>query len=114
DHRSSQARMQGLEALHARVRADQAVKPLPLFVTGDFNLTPDEETYGKIAPLEDLTSAVPGTYHNFGALKCPKKIDYILRDPATTPGTFACEAWHAGADGRCLSDHDAVALTWTR
>ena len=43
DHQSSQARIQGLAALHARVRADQAAKPLPLFVTGDFNLTPGEE-----------------------------------------------------------------------
>ena len=112
DHRSDQARVRGLAALRARIQTDQAAKLLPLFVTGDFNLEPDEEAYAAIPPLEDLTVLVPGTYHGFGTLKTPKKIDYILRSPTATPGTFACETWHAGEEGRLLSDHDAIILTW--
>ena len=77
-------------------------------ITGDFNFTPASAPHRLIVEngYEDLAADSGGTFHDFGALKRPGKIDYILSD-----GSFRrldlC-AWHADGNGRCLSDHDGL------
>lgn len=58
------------------------------FLTGDFNATPDATemkmiTECKARTIIDATADMDGTFHAFGALKEPVKIDYIFTDAST-------------------------------
>ena len=108
DHEQEFAMEEGLKLVFAAARREQEKQRLPLVITGDFNFTPASAPHRLIAEngYEDLAADSGGTFHNFGALDWPEKIDYILSD-----GSFRrldlC-AWHADGNGRCLSDHDGL------
>lgn len=80
-------------------------------MTGDLNLEPDadyfKEFLRKLEPLglKDATSEIGGTFHDFGRLEKPMKIDYILTNaPVILSRTV--EDRHEG--GVWYSDHYAV------
>jgi len=58
------------------------------FLTGDFNATPDATemkmiTSCKAREIIDATADMDGTFHAFGQLETPVKIDYIFTDAST-------------------------------
>ncbi len=87
-------------------------QPLPLFITGDFNFSPEDGYYQSITECRftDVSAGLPGTFHDFGREKNPARIDYVLtslpREDVTTT------LWHENHDGVYLSDHDAVCAVW--
>lgn len=80
-------------------------------MTGDLNLEPDADYFGKfLKQLEpsgwkDATSELGGTFHNFGRLEEPMKIDYILTN-ANIFSSRIVEDIHES--GIWYSDHYAV------
>lgn len=111
DHEFEAARTQGLTQILGLIKALEQQEPLPLFLTGDFNLEPQDAPYALIrdSGLTDVTRDIPPTFHDFGRGPA-MKIDYIL----TNRPSECCDvtAWHEERDGVFLSDHDAVALRW--
>ncbi|RKJ40869.1 endonuclease/exonuclease/phosphatase family protein [Acutalibacter sp. 1XD8-33] len=108
DHEGPTAQAQGLTLILSRMAADYAKRPLPVVLTGDFNAFPDSLVYqsangfsGCGGILADATQALGGTYHNFGRLDEPQKIDYIF---TTLPYKDAFLVKDS-QDGIYLSDH---------
>lgn len=81
-------------------------------ITGDFNAQPDDKeikmiTASAVRPVADITKDLGGTFHNFGRLETPVKIDYIFIDPAI--GVTLCErVKDEPVDGLYVSDHNPV------
>ena len=117
DHKSDQARCLGMEATLRRVKEDLNKAPLPFFVLGDFNAQPQSTpvAYCRNNPfvnLTDLTDAFDHTFHRYGKLPAPHKIDYIFADPTTAQCPHTVSLWTQETDGIYLSDHYPVcALT---
>ena len=85
----------------------------PRVLVGDLNATPDEESIQILSSasstgIADVTQHIGGTYHGFGALEVPEKIDYIFTD-------LPCLESHAVKDepinGVYISDHTPVVAT---
>jgi len=110
DHVGKEARFLGLQTIFALVSYLKEQEKLPVFVTGDFNFTPDEDPYRLIAQnqFSDLTERLKDTFHGFGKSETCK-IDYILTD---TSGEYTVKQWHECTNGIYLSDHDPVCLEW--
>ena len=114
DHIGANARKLELAQVLRSYDEQQAFRPMPTILTGDFNVLPDAEELRLIddhGAFTDLTKDVPGTFHFFGKLDEPKKIDYIY-----AAGRYECTAVrldHKMRDGLYLSDHDpVVAEVW--
>ena len=108
DHRSDSARQKGLQQIFDYIAVLNA-EEMPVFLTGDFNFTPDDPAYKLIEKnqFSDLTSGISDSYHGYGTVT-GDKIDYILyHGPAQK---FSLSVWHEERDSRFLSDHDAVCI----
>ena len=107
DHRFEEARLLGARQIAADIRAQQAKKPLPAIVTGDFNAFPDEACLGELlsAGLTDTTGGIENSYHGYGTVTQPR-IDYILTKGFTQKAPAF--AWKVLRDGVYFSDHDAI------
>ena len=109
DHIGANARKLELAQVLRFFVEQQAIRPMPTILTGDFNMLPDAEAMKLIddqGAFTDLSKDVPGTFHFFGKLAEPKKIDYIFG-----AGQFECcsvRLDHKMRDGLYLSDHDPV------
>jgi len=110
DHQFEEARALGLKQIFETIRTLKAIEDLPVFITGDFNLTPESPSYALIAEngFTDLTASISGSFHDYGTRE-PVKIDYILTDAL---GSSDVQSWHECNDGLYLSDHDALAVCW--
>ena len=110
DHRGDRARFLGLQMIFDLIKQLKLQEDLPVFVTGDFNFTPESITYDLIreSGFIDLTDKLQGTFHGFGKVE-PQKIDYILTDSEEEYTSFQ---WHEFYDGVYLSDHDPICLEW--
>ena len=82
---------------------------LPYVLTGDFNACPEEDCIRMILATgaKDLSKNLGGTFHGFGRLEVPSKIDYVFTDleEGDTP------AYAVADDDACgcyYSDHNAV------
>lgn len=108
DHEQEYAREEGLKQIFRFVAEKSA--NLPVFITGDFNLTPEEKPYAQIAAngFYDLTAGMSATYHGYDKDE-PVKIDYILTNH---PVCCTRERWHQIIDGVYLSDHDPILIHW--
>ncbi len=112
DHEGPVAQAQGLSLVLARMAEDYAQWPMPVILTGDFNAFPDSLVYksaqgfaGCGQALADVTKALGGTFHDFGRLKEPEKIDYIFTNlPEAGPAFLAKDE----ENGVYLSDHYPV------
>lgn len=113
DHLGPTAQAQGLTLVLRRIAEDYTRWPMPVILIGDFNAFPDSLVYksaqgysGCGAPLVDVTADLGGTFHDFGRLGEPQKIDYIFTNlPCGPSGSFLAED---EADGVYLSDHYPV------
>lgn len=117
DHISDSARILGIKQVMERVAQDSSMfGGVPVFILGDMNAEPDSETIQycndyKPFPVKDLTAGIEGTFHNFGRLETPEKIDYIYTDEKTALLPHSVERWTEERCGVFLSDHYPVALS---
>ena len=106
DHIGKNARMLEVSQLLASYAKENALRPMPTFITGDFNALPDAPEIKLMTDgtgLVDITKDVGGTYHNYGRLDEPLKIDYIFVSEGTEVGNVIKCTDTAG--GLYLSDH---------
>lgn len=116
DHISDSARILGIKQVMARVAADSKRFEAPIFILGDFNAEPGSETIAycdhyEAYPIVDLTAGMEGTFHDFGRLKKPQKIDFIYVDAETAKHPHTITRWMDERSGVFLSDHYPVALS---
>ncbi len=107
DHEGENARVRGAAVIKKRI----AEIGLPFILTGDMNALPDSAAIRSFtadalcdAPVTDATRLCGGTFHDFGRLKTPIKIDYIFTDlPCDAERTYVVDEYDR--DGFFLSDH---------
>ena len=114
DHVGQIAQAQGITMILNRMAADYQTWPMPVVLTGDMNVTPENVVYKSIVSfnglgtaLEDKTAEIPFTFHNFDPEKTHIKIDYVF-------STMACDTAKsviiddADENGVTMSDHYPV------
>ena len=116
DHVGEAARVKGASVLLDRISSDVTAYPLPVFVMGDFNATPDSrciETFRsfKNPSLTDLTSGIPTTFHDFGNRTDNFKIDYIFASSSVASDCTEGIIWDKTVNGMYLSDHYPVEIS---
>lgn len=86
---------------------------MPVILLGDMNAKPDEESiqllsFDECTDIVDVTSAIPSSFHWWGQLNPPIKVDYIFSN-------MPCVDSHAiedhPTDGVFISDHNPVVAT---
>jgi endonuclease/exonuclease/phosphatase family metal-dependent hydrolase len=111
DHEGSEARKLGLGQILEKIQQEVSFVKAPVILTGDFNCLPDSpemELLKEYPCLIDLTAEIGGTFHNYGELKEPVKIDYIIAQD-----NFECSSaslWEDCKEGVYLSDHYPVSV----
>lgn len=116
DHRGEPARVLGMKQVVDAIAKAQSTMDFPVFVMGDMNDTPESEcmTYARenaVYPLTDLTDGVDHTFHGFGTVPAPYRIDYIYSDAETAKKPHDVSVWKDEQDGIYLSDHYPICLT---
>lgn len=106
DHRGSISRM----LASTQLLQDLTSHGAHFFMTGDFNATPDETEIKMITAcrsraIVDATAELGGTFHGFGALEVPTKIDYIFTDDAIKTISAACVEDTPAEGEPYISDH---------
>ena len=113
DHLGSETRALGLKQILEHIsEQDKKEGPLlsaPIILTGDLNAVPDSDELQQLKQYPDLldvTSHIPGTFHDYGRLSEPEKIDYIIaqKDILCNQVTI----WDDSHQGIYLSDHYPV------
>lgn len=109
DHRGEAARLESARLLVRQVEA--IAGEAPVVVTGDFNATPDEPPYARLADaFEDAYTAVEAPYGPAGTFstfevgnEADRRIDYIFSANGVTVHRFGTltDQWH----GHYPSDH---------
>lgn len=106
DHEGAKARISGLEQVLRFYDTEGEKQALPTFILGDFNAIPSGREMKCIYEHKDFyecSESIPATFHDFGRLKHPQKIDYIF---ATKDVTLrACGIL---TDGSYLTDHHPI------
>ena len=116
DYESDEVAGRGIGQVLDFMKEEQKKLSLPLFLLGDFNRKPDSQTVRLCKtdaqlPLCDLTSQLETTFHQFGKLTEPCKIDYIFSDAVTAQHPHTVTLWKEEHDGIFLSDHYPVCLS---
>jgi len=109
DHIGSSARLHGAEQIINKISEENLYPDAPLVVMGDFNAFPGDpevRIFSEKAGLKDLTEEIDGSFHDFGSLKKPEKIDYIFASKNWS--AKASGRWEDTFDGRYISDHFPV------
>ena len=113
DHIGREARRLEIRQMLSVYREQQALRPMPTVITGDFNAMPHDAEMSEIMndpEWKDFTSGIGGTFHGYGSVP-PVKIDYI----------FGTDGWkvaavfspHLKKESLFLSDHDPVVADLT-
>jgi endonuclease/exonuclease/phosphatase family metal-dependent hydrolase len=115
DHIGEEARVKGASVLLGRVASDTAAYPVPAFVMGDFNDTPESRCIGffksfACPSLTDLTSDIKTTFHDFGRRSDDFKIDYVFASSDIAPSCTRGVIWDKVSNGIYLSDHYPVEI----
>ena len=107
DHLGEQARIFESALL---IKAMKEIQADAIFLTGDFNATPDSEEIKMLTAenglnLMDLSANLSGSFHNYGRRVPASKIDYIF-------STSSCVECHLVEDhpvnGVYISDHNPI------
>ena len=111
DHEGVGARRLGIAQILNQISKEESFMDAPTIITGDFNAFPDSEEmriFQEFPAFVDLTANLEGTFHDYGQLQEPEKIDYIYAD-----SRFLCRnavLWQDSMDGVYLSDHYAICV----
>ena len=106
DHEGESAKLCGAVQLIQRMAEDNRRLLCVNILTGDFNALPESNTIKTIsAHLNDLTSEISGTFHNYGKYTGEKaiKIDYIFTDGEKADKSYAVP--DESVNGVYISDH---------
>lgn len=109
DHEEEEARLLGLRLILDKMQKEQEIDKLPVILTGDFNAWPDSKEIQMIKEyslLEDCTSDIKETFHDYGRLETPEKIDYIYRSKGIE--CSGVSIWDEQDGEVYLSDHYPV------
>ena len=109
DHKGANARyLAGMQLLQS-LSAQNALRPMPTVITGDFNARPDApemKPFADYPGLIDATADIPPTFHAFGRPGTAVKIDYIfITDDWKNP---RAKLLHPVGGSLYFSDHDPV------
>lgn len=114
DHIGSSARIHGLNQIIRRIKKDYMEEAVPYFFMGDFNTIPHSKELDKLYTsglFVDLTESLSGTFHDFGQLNPPEKIDFIFADPCVMLNS--AKLWTDKKGNLFLSDHFPVETDFT-
>ena len=113
DHVGERARILGIAAIMQYL----SKFPEKFVLTGDLNAEPDSSVIGELnawihsgRKVRELTENVGGTFHDYGRLETPVKIDYIFSDADFDPERSATIAYPP-VNGVYVSDHHPVVAT---
>lgn len=113
DHVGERAKALGIAAVMQYI----SKFPEKFVLTGDFNTTPNSSVITAInsvmhagRKVKDLTECVNGTFHAYGQLEIPEKIDYIFSDTDYIPEESKLVAYPP-CDGVYVSDHHPIFST---
>ena len=113
DHVGERAKILGISSIMQHI----SKFPEKFVLTGDFNAEPDSAVIAALNGMEhfgntvrELTENVGGTFHGYGALKVPTKIDYIFSDADYEPAESKLVAYPP-INGVYVSDHHPVFAT---
>ncbi len=116
DHTNEEIRRRGIKIVLAEIAADREKLPVGLALLGDFNAEPQEAAIkccnSFTAPhLTDVTSHLTATYHEYGTLVPPIKIDYIFLSDELAQLATGTTVWSESHNGIYYSDHFPVEVT---
>ena len=106
DHEGSKARLLGLGQIFQKLKAEKGFHDIPVLLAGDFNAFPDSEEMQimkEYPRFRDMTELAGGTFHDYGNLSEPEKIDYIYAEDKLC--SCGIEKWMDCSEGVYLSDH---------
>ena len=113
DHIGERARILGIAEIIQYI----SKFPEKFVLTGDFNATPDSSVIAALngtehfcRPVRELTKNVDATFHGYGKLEAPIKIDYIFSDADFEPSESKLVAYPP-VNGVYVSDHHPVFAT---
>ncbi len=81
DHIGTKARLHGVKQIVKRTSEEKLFPNAPFIIMGDFNALPADlevKYLEDVAELCDFTKVIEGSFHDFGQLNNPEKIDYIF------------------------------------
>lgn len=111
DHEGSLARELGLKQIMNKITNAVSFPDAKIILAGDFNAEPNMPEMQIMEQYKDFTDATGsalGTFHDYGKLKTPEKIDYIfVQSPLRGE---AVEKWTECEDGVFLSDHYPISV----
>lgn len=117
DHISSNARLLGIRQLLEQMADSRKRKAgfgsFRQILAGDLNALADSEeiTYlREHSNLKDVTCTLGGSFHDFGKLAFPEKIDYVFSEE--TDGISDVKLWTKQQDHIYLSDHFPISVTF--
>ena len=109
-----------IKQLLEKIKSENDKFNTPFVTLGDFNSTPDRDTYSYCLgfndyPMVDVTTELGGSHHGFGRLAPEerKKIDYIFFDENTAKTARNVHFWDDEKDGIYLSDHYPISCEFT-
>lgn len=109
DHEGSEARVLATQQILDYIQAVTLFKEAPVVLAGDLNAFPSDPEILLLTQKEDLldlTEGLEGTFHEFGSLETPEKIDYIVASKKLR--WHKKGLWKDEEDGVYLSDHYPV------
>lgn len=106
DHEGTKARLLGLGQIFQKLKAEKGFHDISVILAGDFNAFPDSEEMQimkEYPRFRDMTELAGGTFHDYGNLSEPEKIDYIYAEDKLC--SCGIEKWMDCSEGVYLSDH---------
>lgn len=106
DHEGTKARLLGLGQIFQKLKVEKGFHDIPVILAGDFNAFPDSEEMQimkEYPRFRDMTELAGGTFHDYGNLSEPEKIDYIYAEDKLC--SCGIEKWMDCSEGVYLSDH---------
>lgn len=116
EHTNEEIRCRGIKIVLDQIAEDYAKLPVGTALLGDFNAEPHEATIASCnsftSPrLTDVTSKLDATYHEYGKLVPPLKIDYVFLTDELSSVVTDTTVWNEEHCGIYYSDHYPVMVT---
>ncbi|NLB85055.1 MAG: endonuclease/exonuclease/phosphatase family protein [Acholeplasmataceae bacterium] len=112
DHEGKDSRFKASQLMLKKINEFNKGDKLPLIMMGDLNALKDAIEIKIISnKLNDLSKNIAGTFHNFGKLKSPAKIDYIFGNSKIK--VLQTGIWDDLTNDIYLSDHYPIYVLFT-
>ncbi len=111
DHVSADARARGLAVILKRLSEPRVFPKARAILAGDFNAEPDAPELAALwdeGGMIDAAADAGGTFHDYGKLARPEKIDYVCLSPGLKAQNAVC--WKDETKGVFLSDHYPICV----